>query len=444
MIDPFFRNWLDAHVNLERGLGRPAHVTRAVAPTLERIIELTTLMGSPQLDVPTVHVTGTNGKTSTARMTAALLRAEGLKVGTYTSPNLERLNDRMTIDGEEVRDEQLDELFRTIHTVEPHLSELPSYFEILTAAALYWFSDEAVDVAVIEVGLGGTWDATNVIDGDVAVITNVALDHMEYLGATRELIAAEKAGIITPMTALVLGESDPELLDIFLARDPQSYVLRNRDFGVNANRLAVGGRLVDIASPLASYDDVFLSLHGAHQADNAACALAAAEAFHGEALSDDVVREALGTVTSPGRLEVVARHPLVILDGAHNVAGAQSLRAALGDDFIPAPRTMILGLLREKDPREMLEALGLDDVQLLVLCAPPSPRALDPHLVAAAAIAMGFPEDRIEISDSMSEAIGFALLETPDDGQVIVTGSLYLVGGARGSTAFSKARRASE
>ena len=443
MIDPFFRTWLDAHVNLERGIGRPAHVARAVAPTLDRIIELTTLMGSPQLDVATVHITGTNGKTSTARITAALLRAEGLKVGTYTSPNLERLNDRMTIDGEEIRDEQLDDLLRTIHTVESHLTEPPSYFEILTAAALYWFSDEAVDVAVIEVGLGGTWDATNVIDGDVVVITNVALDHMEYLGDTRELIAVQKAGIITPMSALVLGESDPEMLEYFLAREPQSCVVRNRDFGVKANRLAVGGRLVDLASPLASYDDVFLALHGAHQGDNAACALAAAEAFNGEALSDDVVREAMGSVTSPGRLEVVARHPLVILDGAHNVAGAMSLRAALEDDFIPAPRTMILGLLREKDPREMLEALGLDDVQLLVLCAPPSPRALDPQEIVAVAVAMGFPEDRIEVANSITEAIGFAILETPDDGQVIVTGSLYLVGAARGSTAFSKSRRTS-
>ncbi len=444
MGSAFFRSWLDAHVNLERGVGRPAQVARAEAPTLARMIELTTLMGSPQLDVPTVHVTGTNGKTSTSRMIASLLRAEGFKVGTYTSPNLERLNDRMTIDGEDIRDDQLDELLRTVHMVEPHLSEAPSYFEILTAAALYWFSDEAVDVAVIEVGLGGTWDATNVVDGDVVVITNVALDHMEYLGPTRELIAAEKAGIITPMSALVLGETDAELSEIFLARSPQSCVLRNRDFGVKANRLAVGGRLVDLASPLASYDDVFVSLHGAHQGDNAAVALAAAEAFHGEAFSDEVVREAFGSATSPGRLEVVARQPLVILDGAHNVAGALSLRAALGEDFIPAPRTMILGLLREKDPREMLEALGLDDVQLLVLCAPPSPRALDPQTIANAALGMGFPEDRIEISDSISEAIGFALLETPEDGQVIVTGSLYLVGAARGSAAFSKARGAAE
>ncbi len=439
-MDRSFRDWLDAHVNLERGVGRPANVARAEAPTLARMFELTMLLGSPQLDFACVHLTGTNGKTSTARMTAALLRAEGYKVGTYTSPNLERVNDRMTVDGEEVRDDQLDDLLRTVRLIENHLSQPPSYFEILTAAAFYWFSDEAVDVAIVEVGLGGTWDATNVIDADVAVITNIAIDHVEYLGSTRESIAREKAGIITPMSALVLGETDPDLAEIFAAQSPQTVVLRDRDFAARSNRLAVGGRLIDLSSPLGQYEDVLLALHGAHQADNAACALAAAEAFHGERLADDVVREAFATVTSPGRLEVVARQPLVVLDGAHNVAGAMALRDALEEEFIPAPRTMILGLLKEKDPREMLEALGIDDVQLLVVCAPPSPRALDPHIIADTARSMGFPEDRIEISDSINAAIGFAMLETPEDGQVIITGSLYLIGAARASKAFSRAR----
>ncbi len=441
MADRALRQWLEAHVNLERGLGRPAHVARVEAPTLERIQELTAMLGSPQVDFDGIHVTGTNGKTSTVRLTAGLLTAAGYKVGTYTSPNLERVNDRMTVAGREVTDEQLDELLRTIRLVEPHLSEAPSYFEILTAAAFYWFSDEAVDVAIIEVGLGGTWDATNVIDADVAVITNVAIDHVEYLGATRELIAAEKAGIITPMSTLVLGEADPDLAPIFLNRVPQHSVIRDRDFLVRANTLAVGGRLIDLTTRLARYDDVFLSLHGAHQGDNAACALAAAEAYVGEALADDVVRDAFANVTSPGRLEIVGRNPLVILDGAHNVAGAQVLRSALRDDFIPAPRTLVVGLLREKDPHEMLAALGLDEARLLVVCAPPSPRAHDPNVVADAAESMGFPQDRIEVSDSVNAAIGFAMLETPPEGQVVVTGSLYLVGAARSSKAFSSERR---
>ena len=438
MIDRELRAWLDAHVNLERGIGRPANVARVEAPTLARIQELTLLMGSPQLDFASVHLTGTNGKTSTARITAAILQAAGNKVGTYTSPNLERINDRMTVDGEEVTDERFDELLRTVRTVEPHLSAPPSYFEILTAAAFYWFCDEAVDVAVVEVGLGGTWDATNILDAEVAVITNIAIDHVEYLGPTREGIAREKAGIITPMTSVVLGETDPELIGIFEAREPQHLVLRERDFGVRSNRLAVGGRLIDITTPTTSYHDVFLSLHGAHQADNAAAALAAAELFIGEVLPDVVVRAALATVTSPGRLEVVGRQPFVVLDGAHNVAGAESLRAALADDFLPAPRTMVVGFLNEKDPKEMLSALGIDDVRHLIACRAPSPRACDPAVIAQAAADLGLDSDQIQIAETVSEAIGMALMETPDDGQIVITGSLYVVGEARGSKAFSK------
>ena len=217
-----------------------------------------------------MHITGTNGKTSTARLVAGLLRAHGWKVGTYTSPNLERVNDRISIDGIEVDDDTLDSLLHTVERAEPHLTEPPSYFEILTAAALYWFSDEAVDVAVIEVGLGGTWDATNVVDADVAVVTNVALDHVEYLGPDRPSIARDKAGIITPMSSLALGETDPELVEIFAAREPQQLMLRGRDFGVTAYRLAVGGHTVDITTPRARYDEVFLDLHGSYQLDNAA------------------------------------------------------------------------------------------------------------------------------------------------------------------------------
>ncbi len=429
--DAELRAWLEAHVNLERGIGRPAHVARAEAPTLARIHELTTLLGSPQLDVPAIHITGTNGKTSTARLTAALVRARGYKVGTYTSPNLERINDRMAIDGIEVADATLDELLRTVQRAEPHMSEPPSYFEILTAAALYWFSDEAVDVAVIEVGLGGTWDATNVIDADVAVVTNVALDHTEYLGSTREAIARDKAGIITPMSSLVLGETDPDLVPLFTAREPQQTMLRGRDFDALANRLAVGGRVVDLVTPTARYDDVYLSLHGAHQADNAAVALTAAELYVGEPLPDGVVREAFATVTSPGRMEVVGRHPVVILDGAHNVAGARALRDALDEELGAMPRTLLVGLLQEKDPAEMLTALGLDDTQRLVVCRPPSPRAHDPQTVADAAEALGFDVGNIDVIDDVKAAVGTALLETPETGQLVITGSLYVVGEAR-------------
>ena len=431
MTDQALRRWLDDHVNLERGVGRPANVARAEAPTLDRIRELTALLGSPQLDFEAIHLTGTNGKTSTARITAAILRAAGSKVGTYTSPNLERINDRMTIDGDEITDARLDELLATVRLVEPHLQQPPSYFEIFTAAAFYWFADEAIDVGVVEVGLGGTWDATNIIDASVSVVTNVALDHVEYLGPDRHSIAREKSGIVVPGSTLVLGETDPDLYEVFAAREPERIVLRDRDFAVLANDLAVGGRLLDLRTPRARYDDVFLGLHGAHQADNAIVALVAAEAHLDDEIPDDVVRTALATVVSPGRLEVVARQPLVVLDGAHNVAGAECLRAALATDFVPAPRTLVVGLLAEKDPVEMLTALGIDDVAHLVICPAPSPRSHDPETIALAAEQLGFPVDSIEVTASVREAVGAAMLATPDQGQVVVTGSLYVVGAAR-------------
>lgn len=425
------REWLTGHVNLEGGIGRPASVRRAVAPTLARIRELLHLLGSPEHEFPVVHLTGTNGKTSTSRMISSLLESLGLSVGRYTSPNLERVNERLAWNDELISDADLDDLLRVVAMVEPSMSEPPSYFDILTAAALRWFADVAVDVAVVEVGLGGTWDATNVVDSPVAVVTNIALDHVEYLGPTRERIAAEKAGIIKAGATLVLGETDPDLMPFFLARDPARVLLRDRDFGVLAQELAVGGRVVDLSSPQGSYPDVYLPLHGRHQSDNAAVALTAAEAFVGTPLPATVVADGFASVRAPGRLEVVGRHPLVLLDGVKNVSGATALRCALDEEFAASARTLVVGFLREKEPHEMLAALGLDDTALLVCCRPPSPRALDPAIVAKAAEDLEFPPERIEVHESVRDAIGAALLATPEDGQVVITGSLYTVGAAR-------------
>jgi len=230
----------------------------------------------------------------------------------------------------------------------------------------------------------------------------------------------------------VLGETDPDLEPFFLAHEPARVLRRDRDFAVLAQSLALGGRVVDLSSPEGSYPDVYLPLHGRHQADNAAIALAAAEAFVGAPLPPTVVADGFASVRSPGRLEVVGRHPLVLLDGAHNVAGARALRAALDEEFAAASRTLVVGLLQEKEPHEMLTALGLDDATRLVCCRPPSPRALDPSLVAHAAQELGFAPEHIEVSDSVRDAIGVALMSTPEDGQIVVTGSLYTVGAARG------------
>ncbi len=424
--------WLDAHVNLESGIGVPASQhRRATRPTLARIQSLLELLGSPQVEYPVVHVTGTNGKTTFARVASALLTASGLATGTYTSPHLERVNERMARDGEPIDDESLADLLAAVAVVEPFVDEQPSYFEVVTAAALRWFGDLALDVAVVEVGLGGTWDATNTVDGAVAVVTNVSIDHVEYLGRTREEIAAEKAGIVKDGSILVLGETAPELVPIFLDRGAAQVLQRGADFGATTSTVAHGGRVVSIRTPGASYDDLYLPLHGAHQADNAAIALVAAEAFLGRPLEHDVVADAFARVRSPGRLEVVAHAPLVLLDGAHNVAGAAALRVALTEEFPAAQRTLVVGLLREKEAHEMLAAFGLDDVAHLVCCRPPSPRAHEPATIAEAARDLGLDDARIEVVDDVARAVARARELAGESGQVVVTGSLYLVGAAR-------------
>jgi dihydrofolate synthase/folylpolyglutamate synthase len=416
--------WLDAHSNLELA-GRRA------TPTLERISAMVELLGSPHRAYPLLHITGTNGKTSVTRMVARLLQFHGLSVGAYTSPHLEQINERLTLESEAVSDEALAEVLELAAAIEPHLPEPPSYFEILTAAAYRFFADAAVEVAVVEVGLGGTWDATNVADGTVAVVTNVSLDHTEYLGPTRASIAAEKAGIVKPGATLVLGEPDPLLRHLFLEPGPGRVLVRDQDFGVIANRPAHDGQLVDLRTQRGEYRDLYLPLHGAFQADNAACAVAAAEAFLDTPLKPEAVVEAFAGVRSPGRLEVVGHQPLVLLDGAHNVAGAEALRAALAEEFPTTSRTLVVGLLREKDPVGMLEALGAATAARVVVCSPPTPRAFEPGALAGAALKVGVAPAHLEVAANAAEAIARALAVTPPDGQVVMTGSLYLVGEAR-------------
>jgi len=423
--------WLDAHVNLESLGAPPGRDRRASAPTLARMEALARLLGSPQLEYGAIHLTGTNGKTSVARIASALLISAGVSTGTYTSPHLERLNERMAWDGTPIDDATLADRLAQVALIEPHLPDVPSYFEILTGAALTWFADVAVEAAVVEVGLGGTWDATNVVDGDVAVVTNVSIDHVDYLGATRDSIAADKAGIVKPGSVLVLGEPDPELREHFVRREPAEVVLRGRDFGVRRNDMAHGGRVVDLFTPRASYSDVFVSLHGAHQADNAAVAVAAVEAFTDAPLPEDLVVDVLGRVRSPGRLEVVGHRPLIVLDGAHNVAGAHAFARAMADEFPGQDRTIVVGLLREKDPAEMLDALGVRDAARVVCCAPPSARARDPHELADAARAIGVDPARVDVVHDVADAVEHAVEATGADGQVVVTGSLYVVGAAR-------------
>ena len=419
----------EALSGLDQRVNREAVSAPDAAFKLEGVRELMAVMGDPQQQYPVLHLTGTNGKTSTARILTALLQAKGLSVGTFTSPHLERVNERMTWNGEPITDGALAEVLTALAELEPLLEHRPTWFELIAAAALRWFADVAVDVAVIEVGLGGRYDATNVVDGVVAVVTNVGIDHLEFIGPTREDVAVEKAGIVKPGSTLVLGETDPGIVPIFERAGAAAVWKRGADFACTTSAVAHGGRLLDLRTPGAQYVDVYLALHGAHQGDNAAIALAAAEAFFAAPLEDDVVAEALAAVRSPGRMEVVGRRPLVLLDGAHNVAGAAAAAATLDEEFATdGRRVIVFGCFTGKDPGEMLRAVGAANAKLVVAVAPPWPRALPAADIVHAAHELGVEAVG---ADSVDDALRLASAAAGPDDVILVTGSLYLVGAAR-------------
>ncbi len=408
---------------------------RLAVPTLDRMRKLVDVLGHPETAAPVIHVTGTNGKTSTARCLTSLLSAKGLRVGTFTSPHLEVINERIMADGQAISDADLASVLGELADIEPLLGEdvRMTWFELLTAAAFVWFADRPVDVVVVEVGMGGRWDATNVVNADVAVITNIGLDHVEFLGPTRSDVAAEKAGIVKPASSLILGETDPELRPIFEAEHSASLWVADRDYACYGNDLAVGGRVLDIRTPGATYEDVWLDLHGSHQGHNFAAALAAAEAFFGSPLDDKLVREAAGTVRSPGRLEIVRRDPLVVLDGAKNLEGAAAAAAAVEEEFgASRSEILVVGMLKGKDASQMLEALDASRARLVVTCPAPSPRTQEASVVASAARSLGC--EAIE-AESVAEALEIALEAAEEEDLVLVTGSLYVVGAARAALA---------
>jgi dihydrofolate synthase/folylpolyglutamate synthase len=419
--------WLDGHTDLESKVPN-----RRSLPTLDRIREVMRMLGEPARAYPAIHLTGTNGKGSTAAMVSALLGAQGLSVGTYTSPNLSKVNERISRAGSAIDDASLVELLGTLALIEPSLSDRPTRFELLTAAAFAWFADVAVDAAVVEVGVGGTWDATNVIDGVVAVLTNVSYDHTDILGPTLEGIARDKAGIVKPGSVAVIGEEDPSLVatirSVADAAGAEQVWVRGEEFDCVSNRLAVGGRLVDVRTPGGFYHELLVPLHGAHQGVNAACALGAAEAFFGRALDPDVVAEGFSKVRVPGRLEVVGRRPLCLLDGAHNVAGMQVLAHALGDFSLQGEIVAVVGMLTGRDPSAMLAPLASGGVRRVVACAPQSPRAQPAGVVADAARAL---EMEAIVAGTVDDAVGLARGIAGGDGMVLICGSLYVVAEAR-------------
>jgi dihydrofolate synthase/folylpolyglutamate synthase len=420
--------WLDSHIDFESGMP-----SRRSLPSLDRMRALMELLGNPEEAYPALHITGTNGKGSTAAMATALLGGQGLSVGTYTSPNLIRVNERLSRNGEPIDDLAFTEELESLSRIEPLLEERPTRFELLTAAALAWFANEAVDVAVIEVGLGGRWDCTNIVDGEVAVVTNISFDHTEVLGPTLEDIAGDKSGIFKPDSRVVIGETDPTLVaQLRLAAEEvgaSEVWVRGHDFACTSNRIAVGGRLIDVRTPGSAYGELLVPLHGAHQGDNASAAIAAVGAFFGSPLHEDVVDEAMAAVRVPGRLEVIGRHPLVVVDGAHNVAGMLALARSLVEEFaVDGEAQAVVGMLSGRDPAAMLEALLTTGIRSVVVCAPDSPRALPVEVVAEAALGLGM---EVAVAPSPGEAVGLAVGRAGPDDRIVVCGSLYVVAEAR-------------
>ena len=415
--------YLDERSNYER-------TGRVDSPSIENIERLMDAIANPQHAYRSIHITGTNGKGSTAQITTKLLMAHGLRVGTYSSPHLDRINDRICIDGEPISDEDFGLQVGAISDLEVISGVRPSFFEIMTAAMFRWFADEAVDVAVIEVGMLGRWDATNVINSDVAVITNIALDHTEYAGPTVEHIAKEKAGIIKPTSIVVLGETDEVLRDIFLEQPAQAQISRGDDFSCEENRLAIGGRLISVRTPRTIYEDVLVPLHGEHQGDNASVAISAVEAFFDSIIDPNILGEAMRNVVMPGRFEVLGHQPLVVLDGAHNPAGAKVCAEVFFEDFnVTGRKILVTGALRSRDPDDLLTTFRASEFDIVITCTPPSPRGLPATEMAEVARRVGC--DEVIIAETVESACEIALkLAQPQDA-VLISGSLYIVSATR-------------
>ncbi|HEY9388579.1 MAG TPA: folylpolyglutamate synthase/dihydrofolate synthase family protein [Mycobacteriales bacterium] len=420
-------------------------------PSLDRIQALVDVLGSPQRACPVIHVAGTNGKTSTARMIEALLRGFGLRTGRFTSPHLCSVTERISIDGQTVSPRRFVELYQD---VAPYLdivdADQPirlSYFEVLTAMGFVAFADAPVDVTVLEVGLGGSWDTTNVADGKVAVITPIGLDHTDRLGNTLGAIAGEKAGIIKPGAFAVFSDQEPEAAEVLDRRASQmgaTVARQNAQFGVTERRIAVGGQLLHLQGLGGTYPEIFLPLHGAHQAQNAACALAAVEAFFGAdqttgTIDTEVVRTAFAQVSSPGRLEPVRSAPTVLVDAAHNPAGMTVTVQAVRESFAFGHLVGVVAMLRDKDVRGMLHLLEpvLDEI---VVTRNSSPRCMPADNLAVLAVD-AFGADRVTVETRFDDAVETAVRlaeEASERGDVelggagvLITGSVVTAGEAR-------------
>ncbi|ALS56443.1 bifunctional folylpolyglutamate synthase/dihydrofolate synthase [Rathayibacter toxicus] len=415
-----------------------ANVRPRLAPT-RRAVEI---LSDPQRSYPVIQIAGTNGKTSTSRMIESLLRAHGLRVGLVTSPHLERFNERIVIDGEPISDEHLVDAWQDI---EPYVTmtdvelaeqgEGPlSFFEVITVLAYAAFADAPVDVAVVEVGMGGEWDSTNVADAQVAVFTPIALDHRDRLGSTIEEIARTKSGIVKPLASVVSAKQTPEAEAVLrhAAEATESTIaIEGAEFAVESTTIAVGGQAVRLRGLARTYDQLLLPFFGDHQAENAAVAVAAVETFLGggsQELAGDILDQGFAQAASPGRLQLVGAAPRTLVDAAHNPHGAASLAAALGRYFDCDRVTAVVGVLADKDADGILRAL-LPVVDELIVTTAPSDRAVPAAQLAELARAV-FPEESVRVADDPHDALiaGRLLAARSDKGALVVTGSITLVG----------------
>ena len=413
-----------------------------IAPTLERISALVDILGSPQLSYPTIHVGGTNGKTTTSRMIDSLLFEMGLRTGRFTSPHLESYLERISINGQPI---DAKALIFSFNDISPYLDLMDSkfdhpisFFEAMTALAFAAFAEHPIDVGVIEVGMGGQWDATNVVDADVSVITPIGLDHMEYLGDTIAEIATTKAGIIKEQGFIVLAQQTPEAAVELLRRAAEvgaDVAREGLEYSIDSRAIAVGGQLISITGLRGHYEDIFLPLHGKHQASNAAAALIAVEAFFGEQdLDIDAVRAGFANVTSPGRCEVIHRDPTIILDAAHNPHGAKAIAETMQSEFTFDEVTGVVALMADKDALGILQALEPIMNQIIVTTNS-SERSMKVSELSDLATQV-FGADRVFAEETLQATIDRATKDavrplSDESLAILITGSVVTVGEAR-------------
>ena len=425
-----------------------------IAPTLDRIAALADALGSPQLSYPTIHIAGTNGKTTTTRLIDSLCFQLGMRTGRFTSPHLESFLERISINGEPISPEGMIATYNDIalylDLIDSRMPNKLSFFESMCALAFVAFAEFPVDVGIFECGMGGEWDSTNVINADVSVITPIGFDHMEYLGDTLDKIALTKSGIIKESAFAVLARQEPDVAQVLMHKCAQvdaTPIREGIEYSVKNRALAVGGQLISIAGVYGEYNDLFLPLHGAHQASNAATAIAAVEVFAGESkLDEEVVREALVNATSPGRCEIIMRNPTVIIDAAHNPHGAQSLKRTISEEFDFDSIIGVIAPMGDKDVDGILEELE-SVVNRVIVSKNSSHRAADLSELRASAQGI-FGSERVTAIESLQEALVKAIEQAKlDNGvsdsntAVLVAGSVVTAGEARGIIRRMKEKR---